>query len=165
VENFNVQLQIEGEWLIIKNSEVELKTKSPAKIGRFLTQNIIRIKLAKNVTTHLLKGTCFPTLRKNDISNKFLRNTFIQCSDAFFRFAVAGRADCLATPANIQRWNRLEEENGCRCNQKYKPTLAHILNRCTPNFRSMTDRQTDRQTDRHDRVVRCVRKAFEKHIA
>jgi hypothetical protein len=115
VKHLNVQLQIEGEWLIIKNSEVELKTKSPDKIGWFLTQKIIRSILAKNVTIHLLKGTCFPTLRKNenDISNKFLRNTFTQSSDAFFRFAVAGRADCLATPANIQRWNHLEEEN-CR---------------------------------------------------
>jgi hypothetical protein len=83
--------------------------------------------------------------------------------------AVAERADCLVTPANIQifkysnieRWNRLEEENYRRCNQEYKPTLANILNRCTQNFRSMTDRQTDR----HDRVVKCVRKAFEKHIA
>jgi hypothetical protein len=99
----------------------------------------------------------FPTLRKKDISNKFLRNTFTQHSDAFFRFVVAGRADCLATPANIQRWNNLEEESCHRCQQDQKPILAHILNRFTPNFRAMTDR--------HNRVVRCVKKAFEKNIA
>jgi hypothetical protein len=32
VKHLNVQLQIEGEWLIIKNSEVELKTKSPTRL-------------------------------------------------------------------------------------------------------------------------------------
>jgi hypothetical protein len=45
VKHLNVQLQIEGEWLIIKNSDVELKTKPPGKIGRFLTQKIIRSTL------------------------------------------------------------------------------------------------------------------------
>jgi hypothetical protein len=94
--------------------------------------------------------------KKNDYSNKFLRNAFTRRSNAFFRFAVAGRADSLPTPANIQKWHNLEEENCYRCDQNQKPTLAHILNSCPTNFRLMTDR--------HNRVVRCVRKTIEKHI-
>jgi hypothetical protein len=155
--HLKVRLQLEPTQLTIGNSEIELKTNSPAKIGRFLTQKIIRPALAQKVTTHPLKGISFPTLRKNDYSNKFLRNTFTRRSNAFFRFAVAGRADSLPTPANIQKWHNLEEENCYRCDQNQKPTLAHILNSCPTNFRLMTDR--------HNRVVRCVRKAIEKHIS
>jgi hypothetical protein len=152
----NVHLQLEPNQLTIGNSEIELKTNSPAKIGRFLTQKIIRPALAQKVTTHPLKGASFPTLRKNECSNKFLRNTFTHRSNAFFRFAVAGRADSLPTPANIQKWYNLEEENCFRCNQNQRPTLAHILNSCSTNFRLMTDR--------HNRIVRCVRRAIENHI-
>jgi hypothetical protein len=112
--------------------------------------------LAQKITTHELKGASFPTLRKNDCSNRFLRNIFTHRSDAFFRFAVAGRADFLPTPANIHRWYNLEDENCHRCDLNCKPTLAHILNSCPTNFNHMTDR--------HNRLVRCVRKAIEKHI-
>jgi hypothetical protein len=157
VKHLGLQITIEHEWMTLKNSEAELKTKSPAKIGRFLTQRIIRSALAQKVTSHEVKGASFPTLRKNDCSNKFLRNTYTKRSDSFFRFAVAARSDCLATPANIQRWYNLDEECCRRCDHNQRPTLAHILNSCPTNFRSMTDR--------HNRVVRCVKNALEKHIA
>jgi hypothetical protein len=155
VKQIGVQLQIESGSLTIRHSEIELKTKSPAKIGRFLTQKVIRSDLAQKITTHEQKGASFPTLRKNECSNKLLRNIFTHRSDAFLRFAVAARADSLPTPANIQRWYNLDNENCHRCNLNSKPTLAHILNSCSTHFRLMTDR--------HNGLVRCVRKAIEKH--
>jgi hypothetical protein len=166
VKDLKVHLQIEphadmqhttqNTTLVIRNSELELKTTSPAKIGRFLTQKIIRPALALQIQSLPLKGAAFPTLRKNDWSNKFLRNTFTRRSDAFFRFSVAARTDSLPTPANIERWYHIETHNCLRCTSNQKATLAHILNNCHTNFPLMTDR--------HNRVVRCVRKAIEKHI-
>jgi hypothetical protein len=155
-QQLDVHFIIEDGRLTIRKSELVIKPKSSSNIGRFLTQKIIRPVLAQQMMNHQLKGASFHTLENNHCSNKFLRNNFSRRSDAFFRFAVAARADSLPTPSNIQKWYHLPEEHCHRCNSDLKPTRAHILNKCEPNFRYMTDR--------HNRLVRCVRKAIEKHI-
>jgi hypothetical protein len=77
VKHLGLQITIEHEWMTLKNSEAELKTKSPAKIGRFLTQRIIRSALTQKVISQKVKGASFPALLKNDCSDKFLRITYI----------------------------------------------------------------------------------------
>jgi hypothetical protein len=164
VKRLNVHLYLGSDestckTLIIGNSEIEINTNVPAKIGRFLTQRVIRPALAQKITQHPQKGSSFPTLRQNDCSNKALRNLFTQKSDAFFRFMVAARTNCLPTPANISIWYRdAQIENHClHCNFDQTPTLPHILNGCHHNFPLMTDR--------HNRVVRCLRKVIERNLA
>jgi hypothetical protein len=147
---------MESGWLTIRNSEEELKTQSPTKIGRFLTQKIIRPSLSKKTIEHPSKGASFYTLTNNYWSNKHLRNIYMKRSNAFFRFMVLARANTLPTPYDIEVWNHLEHEQCHRCNTNEWATLQHILNSCQPHLRYMTER--------HNRLVRCVKNQLEKHI-
>jgi hypothetical protein len=104
------------------------------------------------------KGASFPTLENSKWSNKFLRNTYFQRSNAFYRFAVAARTSSLSTLTNIHKWDPNENiDDTCHlCNLSQKSTLAHILNGCTQNFPLMTDR--------HNRVARYVKISIENLI-
>ena len=87
-----------------------------------------------------------------------LTNIFTRKSDAFFRFVVVGRADLLPTPVNLRRWFQDRGDENCRrCDRERKPTLAHILNECTPNYQLMTKR--------HNRLATVVRKAIERFVS
>jgi hypothetical protein len=154
VGRLELQMRIREDGMELRKEGLVYKTKKPTGIGRFLTQSIIRKRLAEKVQQHPQHGASFETLKGNEISNKILRNA--KYSNSLFRFTVAGRADCLPTPANVQKWyNR--EENLCKhCGAECKPTLAHIMNKCTeyiPLF-----------TKRHNRLSDVIRRAIEQHI-
>jgi hypothetical protein len=106
---------------------------------------------------HETHGASFTTLKENDVSNATLTNIYMKRSDAFFRFVVVGRADCLPTPANLHRWFPDREYENChRYGHDLKPTLAHILNECTSNFPLMTSR--------HNRLASVVRNAIVEYL-
>jgi hypothetical protein len=157
VHDMVIKLNFEADGnLMIKHDELELKTKSPTHVGKFLTQKLIRPAWAARMITKCpLKGASFPCYLKSECSNKFLRNTSSR-SNAFFRFAVAGRTDALPTRANIQRWYNCPEEKCQRCKEDHKPTLAHILNGCESN--------SQQKIARHNKVVDVVRRAITRHI-
>jgi hypothetical protein len=151
-KKMEVVMKMENNEMIVKKGASELKTKTAVGIGRFLTQTIIRAEKIEKLIEHEVHGATFSTLKKNEISNGMLVNIETRRSDAFFRFVVVGRADCLPTPANLQRWFQDRREENCRrCGQDRRPTLAHILNECRPNFALMTRR--------HNRLAEVVRKA------
>jgi hypothetical protein len=95
-------------------------------------------------------------LENNQPSNAALTDVHTRRTDAFFRFMVVGRADCLPTPANLKGWYPDRVEKNCqRCHENKKPTLAHFLNECHVNFQLMTQR--------HRSLAKVVRKAVVKH--
>jgi hypothetical protein len=149
----NVTLKLTRDELILKTTESELKTKTAVGIGRFLTQKVIRAEKIEKLMSHQVHGASYTTLKGNEPSNAMLTNIYTHRSDAFFRFVVVGRADCLPTPVNLQRWFGDRGDDNCRrCGRDRKPTLAHILNECTPNFTLMTTR--------HNRLAEVIRRAI-----
>jgi hypothetical protein len=152
-----LSLKLIQDDMIVKKGGSEFKTKSAAGIGRFLTQKIVRSEKYEKLIGHEVRGASFKTLKQNEVSNAMLTNIHTRRSDAFFRFVVVGRADLLPTPVNLRRWFNDREDTNCRkCGLDRKPTLAHILNECTPNYRLMTKR--------HNRLAEVVRKAIVIHI-
>jgi ribosomal protein L27 len=138
-------------------SEIKTKTKTVVGIGRFLTQKLGRAKKIEKLVEHKVHGASFTTLKDNDTSNAMLTDIYTRRSDAFYRFVVVGRADCLPTPVNLQRWFGDRGEGNCpRCDRGRKQTLAHILNECTPNYRLMTKR--------HNSLAEVVRKALIRFV-
>jgi hypothetical protein len=158
VKRLQVHIQFTQNEVIIGNSEKEIATNSPRKIGDFLTQKIIRPTLTQKMIAHPDKGASFSTLENSKWSNKFLRNTYSQRSNAFYRFAIAARTHSLPTLANISKWYPAETiDDTChRCNLSQKSTIVHILNGCTHNFPLITNR--------HNRVARCVKRSIENLI-
>jgi hypothetical protein len=72
-----------------------------------------------------------------------LTDIYTRRSDAFYRFSVVGRADCLPTPAKLWRWfNDRGDENCPGCDKERKQTLAYILYEYTLNYDLMTKRHT-----------------------
>jgi hypothetical protein len=157
--------------VFVKTSESEYKTKSAIGIGHFLTQKVVRPEKFRKLIAHQVHGATYTTLKGNEVSNRNLTDIYSHKSDAYFRFMVVGRADCLPTVANLQRWyptggpqrqapiaEAAHEDPRIppcrRCTQPLRQTLAHALNKCTPNFPLMTDR--------HNRVVKVVRDAVIK---
>jgi hypothetical protein len=137
-ENEDAMKIVSGE------SEIKTKTKTAVGIGRFLTQKLVRAKKIEKLVQHKVHGASFITLKENNTSNAMLTDIYTRRSDAFYRFIVVGRADCLPTPVNLQRWfGDLDEGNCPRCDRGRKQTLAHILNECTPNYRLMTKTRKD----------------------
>jgi hypothetical protein len=98
-----LKLLDEGEEMLVKTEESELKTKTAVGIGHFLTQKVIRPNMYKKLIEHEVHGASFTTLKGNEASNKILTDICTRRSDAFFRFVVVGRADCLPIPANLRR--------------------------------------------------------------
>jgi hypothetical protein len=72
-------------------------------IGRYLTQSIIRPREYQKLISREMHGATFVTVQDHLVSNQILTNIYTKRSDAFFRFVVAGRANCLPTPANAQK--------------------------------------------------------------
>jgi hypothetical protein len=143
--------------MTITSGESELKTKTATGVGRFLTQKFIRVKKFEKLIQHSVHGTSYTTFRNNVSSNAMLTDIYTRRSDAFYRFTVVGRADCLPTPANLGRWfNDRGEENCPRCDKERKQPLSHILNECTPNYNLMTKR--------HNRLAEVTRRVVIKFI-
>jgi hypothetical protein len=152
-----VGLKMNDDEMTITSGESELKTKTANGIGRFLTQKLIRVKKFEKLIQHPVHGMSYTTLRNNASSNAILTDIYTRRSDAFYRFVVVGRADCLPTPANLWRWfNDRGNENCPRCDKERKQMLAHILNKCTPNYNLMTKR--------HNRLAEVTRRAVIKFI-
>jgi hypothetical protein len=99
-----VSLKMNDDDMIITSGESELKTKTATGIGRFLTQKFIRVKKFEKLIQHSVHWTNYTTLRNNVSSNAMLTDIYTRRYDAFYRFAVVGRADRLPTPANFWRW-------------------------------------------------------------
>jgi hypothetical protein len=157
-KKMNIKMKIVDEEMIVGRGESEMKTKTAAGIGHFLTQKIIRMDKIEGLMKHQVHGASYETLKNNEMSNGMLTNIYTRRSNAFFRFVVVGRADCLPTPINLQRWfNDRRDEHCGRCGQEGIPTLAHILNRCTMNYPMMTKR--------HNGLAAVVRKAIEKFVS
>jgi hypothetical protein len=153
-----LKLLDEEEGMLVKTEESELKTKTAVGIGHFLTQKVIRPNMYKKLIEHEVHGASFITLKGNEASNKILTDIYTRRSDAFFRFVVVGRADCLPTPVNLRRWFEGPREEVCRrCGKERQQTMAHILNECTQNYQMMTKR--------HNMLANVVRKGVEKYLA
>jgi hypothetical protein len=144
--------------MLVKTEESELKTNTAVGIGRFLAQKVIRTDLYKKLIQHEVHRASYHTLKGNEVSNSMLTDIYMRKSDAFFRFTVVGRADCLPKPVNLRRWFRYIQENGCpRCGRDRRQTLAYILNNCTPNYTLMTKRP--------NKLANVVRRGIEKFVA
>ena len=156
-EKMKITLKLIDGKMIVGAGKSELKTTTPVGIGQFLTQEIIRTKNIEALVRHDVHGASFTTLKRNEVSNAILTDVHTRRSDAFFRFTVVGRADCLPTPANLERWFGDRDGGICRrCDRARKSTFAHILNECPPNF--------DLMTKRHNRLAEVVRKAVIKFV-
>jgi hypothetical protein len=106
---------------------------------------------------HKCHGASFTTLRNNEVSNAILMDPNTRNTDAFFRFVIVGRADCLPTPANLRRWFQDQQVERCqRCQENKTPTFAHISHECRANFQLMTQR--------HNALASIVRQAINKHL-
>jgi hypothetical protein len=156
-QEMGLRLKISDSKLRLNRVGLEFQTTKATDIGRFLTQKVVRVRLNHEVLNLPLHGASFHTLHSSETSNKFLTNIHTKRSDAWFRFAVTARADCLPTPANIQRWYGCPEHDCHRCKEEgMKPTLAHILNQCKMNKFLFTKR--------HNKVVEIVRKAIIEYV-
>jgi hypothetical protein len=149
---------LEDEEMLVKTEESELKTKTADGIGHFLTQKVIRPNLYEKLIAHEVHGASYTTLKANEVSNKMLVDIYSRRSDAFFRFTIVGRADCLPTPVNLRRWFEDRREEVCpRCGKERQQTMAHILNECTRNYPLMTRR--------HNKLANVVRRGIEQFLA
>jgi hypothetical protein len=155
-KRLDVGLKMSHPWITLKATESEKRTCSAIGVGRYLTQKVIRPRKLERLLAKEKHGATFPTLRDNPISNGILIDAKTTRSDAFFRFVVAGRADLLPTPANIEQWYKKPRSICRRCEKEAQPTLAHILNGCRGNFTQMTRR--------HNAVVDVVRRAIEDNM-
>jgi hypothetical protein len=152
-----MKLKKDEAILKMMTTELEYKTKTAVGISRFLTHKIIRQEEIEKPMNDEGHEASYTTLKNNEVSSKMLTNVFTRRTDAFFRFVVVGRTDCLLTLANLQRWFEDRRDENCRrCGPHQKSTLAHILNACTPNYPLMTKR--------HNRLANVVRKAVIKFI-
>jgi hypothetical protein len=129
-------------------------TNTAMGIGQFLTQKIIRPRLIDRlISEHPQHGAAFVTLKGNECSNRLLTDIYTKRTNAFFRFMVAGRADCLPTGANVNKWQG-KPAPICGCELHEKQTFAHVLNRCRYNTKLMTDR--------HNNIGKVVYNAIQK---
>jgi uncharacterized C2H2 Zn-finger protein len=154
-ESLDVSFQLEGmNGIRISGDGASKVTNTGMGIGRFLTQQIIRPRLiTKLISAHPQHGAAFVTLKGNECSNQLLTDIYTKRTNAFFRFMVAGRADCLATGANVHKWQGAGAPL-CTCERHEKQTFAHILNRCVYN--------TGMMTERHNKIGKVVRDAIGK---
>jgi hypothetical protein len=158
-EELKISFKFEGtQGIRIKSLNENLKADkiihTAVGLGRFLTQKVLRPTLINELIEEQKQhGAAFVTLKENEVSNRILTDIYTPRTNAFYRFVVVGRADCLPTPANIHKWAKTEAPL-CGCLHHEKHTLSHILNRCSYNYGMMTER--------HNRVVKVVRNALER---
>jgi hypothetical protein len=100
----NISLKLEAEEMVVRTDTSKYRTKIAVGIGRFLTQKVIRPQKLDSLLQHEVHGASFATLRGNEVSNTILMNVRARRTDAFFRYVVAVRGDCLPPPVNIGRW-------------------------------------------------------------
>jgi hypothetical protein len=93
-KKMNSRMKIIDNEMIVGREESEMKTKTAAAVGHFLTQKIIRTDKIEHLMKHEVHGASYETLRTNEMSNGMLTTLSTRRSDAFFRFVVVGRADC-----------------------------------------------------------------------
>jgi hypothetical protein len=153
-------LKLVDEEMIVTTKESQYKTRRAMEIDRFLTQKVIRRDKFRKLMGHEAHGGTYTTLKDHELSNYNVTDVYTHESDASFRFLVVGRADCLPTPLNLQRWfNRgpIPGEEHCkRCHLQQRPTFAHLFNECPPNYELMTER--------HNRVMKGVKEAVLKFL-
>jgi hypothetical protein len=109
-KKMKIKLKIVGNEMIVGREGSEMKTKTAAGVGHFLTQKIIRTDKIEELMKLEVHGASYETLRNNEMSNGMLTNIHTRRSDAFFRFVIMGRTDCLPTPINLQRWFKNRQE-------------------------------------------------------
>jgi hypothetical protein len=102
-QDLRIKLKLTEGEILLKTPESEYQTKSALGVGRFLTRKIIRPDKYRKLVAHPVLGATYTTLKGNEVSNHILTNIWSHKSDPSFRFVVVGRADCLPTPANLQR--------------------------------------------------------------
>jgi hypothetical protein len=90
----NLRLNITVEGMYLGKDESELKTRSAAGIGRFLTQKIIRSEKYEKLIQHEVHGARFTTLKQNEVSNAMLTNIYTRRSDAFFGLLLLDKHTC-----------------------------------------------------------------------
>jgi hypothetical protein len=153
----NIRLKLEAEEMVVRTDTPKYKTKIAIGIGRFLTQKVIRPRKLDSPLRHEVHGASFATLPGNEISNTILMNMRARRTDAFFRYAVAARADCLPMPVNIGQWDNRSAEPCRRCDRAEQPFQAHILNGCRAN--------DQRITNRNNQLAGVVRRAIVERVA
>jgi hypothetical protein len=156
-EKLEIGLKLRRDTVTVITLGSEYNTKTATGLGHFLTQKVIRVNKVTDLMKHPVHGASFVTLQSNEVSNKMLTNVYTRRSDAFFRFTVVGRADCLPTPANLFRWFRDQRGGTCRgCGEERHANLAHILNGCRHNF--------GLYTIRHNRLAGIIQKEVIKYV-
>jgi hypothetical protein len=106
-------LKLIDDEMVVRTGKSEFKIKTAVEIGRFLTQKIARVRKIIELMKHEVHGASLSTLKMIEVSNSMLTNVYTRRSDAFFRFVVVGRTDCLPTPINLRRWFGDRGEENC----------------------------------------------------
>jgi hypothetical protein len=158
-EALGITLKFQGNEIIMTHEGRRIPATTPKEIGHALTQEILRKRHYKQLTSHLVHGTGFQIFEDNICSNKTTVDIKTQHKDSFHRFRIKSRSDCLATPANRHRWypsTRDPNAPTC-CNRTMEyPTLGHIITGCKRNRTLMTQR--------HNRLGEVVKAAVEQYI-
>jgi hypothetical protein len=151
-QKIKITLRLRHDEMVVATPESRQKVKSAIGIGHFVTQRVVRSEKLKKLIGKEVDGASSTTLQANEVSNLNLTDVDGYRSDAYFRFLVVGRADCVPTPANPARWfggriqaERAAQEGGqvpnCqRCAGGQRPTFAHLLNKCGLYAPQMTER-------------------------
>jgi hypothetical protein len=101
-KNQNVDLKLEGVFMVIKANGTEKKINYAVGISRYLTQKVVRPRKIEALLRKDKHEATFATPEDNLLSNTMLINASTMKSDAFFRLTVVARTDRLPIPANIQ---------------------------------------------------------------
>jgi hypothetical protein len=100
----NIRLKLEAEEIFVRTDTSKYKTKIAVGISRFLTQKVIWPRKLNSLLRYEVHGASLAELRGNEVLNTILINVHTRRTDAFFRYFVAARTDCLPTSVNIGRW-------------------------------------------------------------
>jgi hypothetical protein len=70
----NIGIKVTRDEAIQKTTELEYKTKTPVRIGRVLSQRIVRQEMIEKLMNHKVYGAIFTTLKNKEVSNTMLTN-------------------------------------------------------------------------------------------
>jgi hypothetical protein len=102
-QQMNMPLKPTKRKMERKRAEFEEKTNTAVGVGRLLAQQILRPEKIEKLIEGKYHRASFTTLKNNEVSNAILTGASTRKTDAFFRFVIVGRTDCLPTPANLRR--------------------------------------------------------------
>jgi hypothetical protein len=105
----NIGMKLIKDERVLKGQESEYKTKTAVGVGHFRTQKILRADKIEKLIQHPCHGASLTTMKSNKVSNSMRTNVSTRHTDAFFRFLIVGRANCLPTPANFQSGYEMEK--------------------------------------------------------